>query len=159
MMFSAPGTAAHQTHAKNADTHPGQVVLNTIRKRRTKAKKAADDKLLAEELQVKEAAAHQGIQHLANIQAGIEQAQAAKAMQKPKAVRPRPVPAKKTSQPNNVAAAVQGRDQGHQVQGKREQGQLTSNIDEDNMSVDELQNVQVAKPNPSKNCSKMQLMR
>lgn len=149
-MSSAAGTTVCPTRAKNADTHPGQVILNTIRKRRTKAKKAANDKLLAEELQAKEAAVLQGIQRLADIQAGMEQAQAAKVMQKPKAVRPRPVPAKKTSQPNNVAAAVQGKDQGHQVQGKGEQGQLTFNIDEDDMSVDELKSIQVAKLKPSK---------
>jgi hypothetical protein len=41
--------------------------------------------------------------------------------------------------PNNVAAAVQ---EGHQVQGKEEQGQLTFNVDEDDMRVDELENVQ-----------------
>ncbi|KAG2364001.1 hypothetical protein BDR07DRAFT_1482978 [Suillus spraguei] len=127
-----------------------RVILNTIRKHCTKAKKAADDKLLTEELQAKEAAVLQGIQHLADIQAGMEQAQTAEAMQKPKAVTPRPVPAKKMPQLNNVAAAVQGTDQGHQVQGKGEQGQLTFNVDEDNMSVDKLKNPQVAKLRPSK---------
>ncbi|KAG1883444.1 hypothetical protein F4604DRAFT_1677762 [Suillus subluteus] len=141
-MPPAAGVTARRTRASNANAHPGHVVLNATRKRRTKAQKAADDKVLAEELKAKEAAALEGIQRLANIQAEMEQVQAAAAVKKPKAVRPRPRPvaAKKmvASQVNKVPAAAESGAE-DEVEGNERQGQLTSDSDKDDMSVDEPQ--------------------
>ncbi|KAG1849620.1 hypothetical protein C8R48DRAFT_677043 [Suillus tomentosus] len=146
-MSSAAGTAARRTRAKNADAHPGQVVLNATRKRRTKAEIAADNKRLKEDLKTKELAALQGIERLANIQAEMEQAQASEAVRKPKPVRPRPVAAKVTSssQPQ-PAAAVQGGGHGDQREGQEKQGQLTENIGEDDMNVEAFEGVSKLKP-------------
>ncbi|KAG2074322.1 hypothetical protein BDR04DRAFT_1115822 [Suillus decipiens] len=75
------------THPSNANVHPGQIIYNTGQKQHTKAEKAADDKHLHEELQEKEAAAIQGIECLAKIQATMEESQASMTNKKPKAVR------------------------------------------------------------------------
>ncbi|KAG1884475.1 hypothetical protein F4604DRAFT_1919683 [Suillus subluteus] len=147
-MPSATGVAARRTRASNANAHPGQVVLNATRKRRTKAQKAADDKALEEELKAKEAAALQGIQRLANMQAEMEQAQAAAAVKKPKAVRPhpRPVAAKKmrASQLNDVAAAAE--DGVEDQEGNERQSQLTSDINQDDVNIEELEVVVRQRP-------------
>ncbi|KAG2032083.1 hypothetical protein BDR03DRAFT_1015556 [Suillus americanus] len=79
------------THPSNINVHPGQIVHNAGQKWCTKAEKAADDKHLHEELTAKEAAAVQGIEHLAKIQATMEESQASMTNKKPKAVRPCPV--------------------------------------------------------------------
>ncbi|KAG2745186.1 hypothetical protein P692DRAFT_20706159, partial [Suillus brevipes Sb2] len=73
----------------NANMHPGQIVRDASRKQRTKAEKAADDKRLHEEQEEKAAAAVQGIERLAKIQASMEESQASMTNKKPKAVRPR----------------------------------------------------------------------
>jgi hypothetical protein len=99
-MSSAANISPRRTRAKNADTHPGHAVLQTTRrKRRTKDEIARDNQRIQEELEAKEAAALQGIQRLANIEAGMEQMKASVATRKPTAIRPstrpRPVPVKK----------------------------------------------------------------
>ncbi|KAG2149551.1 hypothetical protein BD769DRAFT_1381341 [Suillus cothurnatus] len=146
-MSSAAGTTARRTRAKNADAHPGQVVLNATRKRRTKAEIAADNKRLKEDLKTKELAALQGIERLANIQAEMEQAQASEVVRKPKPVRPHLVAAKVTSssQPQ-PAAAVQGGGHGDQREGQEKQDQLMENVGEDDMNVEAFEGVSKLKP-------------
>ncbi|KAG1796937.1 uncharacterized protein HD556DRAFT_1441115 [Suillus plorans] len=130
-MSLAAGTTAHRTCAKNADAHP-----------------AANNKCLKEDLKTKELAALQGIKRLANIQAEMEQAQASKAVRKPKPVTPRLVAAKKvtsSSQPQ-PAAAVQGGGHGDQREGQKKQGQSMEDIGEDDMNVEAFEGVSKLKP-------------
>src|SRR5258708_3977423 len=54
-------STTRRTRASNANAHPGHVVLNATWKRRTKAEIAADNKRIQEQLEVKEAAALEGI--------------------------------------------------------------------------------------------------
>jgi len=56
------------TRAKNAFTHPGDIVLQAQGKQCSKAKKAADDKLLRDTLSEKEQARREGITHLADME-------------------------------------------------------------------------------------------
>ncbi|KAG1734436.1 uncharacterized protein EDB91DRAFT_1084090 [Suillus paluster] len=83
------------TWAKNVNVHPGLSDINAKKKQCTKAEKAADDKHHHEELEAKEAAAIQGIECLAKIQANMKISQASAAAKKPRAVRPCPVAVKK----------------------------------------------------------------
>jgi hypothetical protein len=80
-----------QTRAKNAMTHPGQIILDAQQKRCTKAEKQADDDRLAAAREQKEADALAGLTRLAEMQGRMEAMQA-QAAEKPKAVKPRPVP-------------------------------------------------------------------
>lgn len=77
----------------------------------------------------------------------MEQAQASKAVRKPKPVRPRPVAAKvmSSSQPQ-LAAAVQGGGHGDQGEGQKKQGQLMEDIGEDDMNVEVFEGVSKLKP-------------
>ncbi|KAF9237765.1 hypothetical protein BU15DRAFT_75757 [Melanogaster broomeanus] len=84
-----------RTRAKNANTHPGDVIINTKQKRRTKAQKAADDARDQETLIEKEVAAVQGLERLAGIQMKMVADEAQAATTRPKGVRPRPRPIKK----------------------------------------------------------------
>ncbi|KAG2119692.1 uncharacterized protein F5147DRAFT_767161 [Suillus discolor] len=76
----------HHTRAKNATTHPGQIVLDAQRKRCTKAEKQADDDHLTAARAEKEADALAGLTRLAEMQVQIEATQA-QAADKPKAGR------------------------------------------------------------------------
>jgi hypothetical protein len=132
---------------KNADAHPGQVVLNATRKQHTKAEIAADKKCLKEDLKTKELAALQDIERLTNIQAEMEQAQASEVVRKPKPVRPHLVAAKvmSSSQPQ-PAATVQGGGHGDQREGQEKQGQLMENVGEDDMNIEAFEGVSKLKP-------------
>ncbi|OJA11451.1 hypothetical protein AZE42_12041, partial [Rhizopogon vesiculosus] len=141
-----------RTRASNANAHPGHVILNTTRKRRTKVEIAADNKRIQEQLEAKEADALEGIQRLANIQAEMEQTQSRKATKKPTAVRPRPIPVKKklASQMEDEVAVTSPdsrvADASDQVEGKFTQDKLTMDMDIDiSMSVDEVENVPKAR--------------
>ncbi|KAG1884619.1 hypothetical protein F4604DRAFT_1676738 [Suillus subluteus] len=83
--------APHRTCAKNATTHPGQIVLDTQPKQCTKAEKQADDDRLAAARMQKEADALAGLTRLAEMQVWMEATQT-QAAEKPKAVKLRPVP-------------------------------------------------------------------
>jgi len=80
-----------RTRAKNATTHPGQIILDAQQKRRTKAEKQADDDRLAAAREQKEADALAGLTRLAEMQGQMEAMQA-QAAEKPKAVKLWPVP-------------------------------------------------------------------
>ncbi|KAG1722880.1 uncharacterized protein EDB91DRAFT_1087982 [Suillus paluster] len=75
------------THAKNATTHPGQIVLDAQPKRQTRAEKTADDQHLQAAQDAKEALANE-----------MEEAQVQSMTKKPKAVRPRPCAIPKKTQ-------------------------------------------------------------
>ncbi|KAG2144038.1 hypothetical protein BD769DRAFT_1661450 [Suillus cothurnatus] len=81
----------HWTCAKNATTHPGQIILDAQQKQCTKAEKQVDDDRLAAAREQKEADALAGLTRLAEMQGWMEAMQA-QAAEKPKAVKPRPVP-------------------------------------------------------------------
>ncbi|KAF9236562.1 hypothetical protein BU15DRAFT_63916 [Melanogaster broomeanus] len=83
------------THAKNANTHPGDVIINTKQKRRTKAQKAADDACDQQILIEKEVATVQGLERLAGIQMKMVADEAQAATTRSKGVRPHPQPIKK----------------------------------------------------------------
>lgn len=119
------------TRPSNANMHPGQVVRNAGQKRRTKAEKAADDKRLREELEAKEAAAVQGIERLAKIQATMEESQASVTNKKPMAVRPRPCAIKKSvaASPKEAKPAL------NQAEDASGQEALTMEIDGDYRSI------------------------
>jgi len=76
------------TRAKNAFTHPGDIVLQAQGKRHSKAKKAADDKLLRDALSEKEQARREGITCLADMEMEMEAKQAV--VKKLAPVHPRP---------------------------------------------------------------------
>ncbi|KAG1728599.1 uncharacterized protein EDB91DRAFT_1086013 [Suillus paluster] len=99
-----------QTYAKNATTHPGQIVLDAQLKRRTRAEKTADDQHLQAAQDAKEALAVAGLNRLAALQNEMEEAQVQSMMKKPKAVRPRPLSKEDESAPekagNSSKAAV-----------------------------------------------------
>ncbi|KAI6094081.1 hypothetical protein EDD16DRAFT_1792215 [Pisolithus croceorrhizus] len=86
--MDANETSRPRTRAKNATTHPGDIVLQAQGKRRSKAEKAADDKLLKDSLAVKEKARKEGIARLAEMELELEAKQAATKKLAP--VRPRP---------------------------------------------------------------------
>jgi hypothetical protein len=119
------------TCPSNANVHPGQIVHNASQKRHTKAEKAADDKHLHEELQEKEAAAVQGIEHLAKIQATMEKSQVSMTNKKPKAVRLHAV-RKPVAASLKEAGPVLGESQGEDKLG---QEALTMEIDGDYRSI------------------------
>jgi hypothetical protein len=160
-MSSETNIPSRRTRAANAGAHPGQVVLNATRKRRTRAEIAADKKRIQEELEAKEATALEGIKRLANIQADMEETQSSVATRNPKGVRPRPVPVKKklASLPEGTSRAVDASDQ---VEGKfalRMMGnsQWIQDMDVDEvdilMDVEEIENV----PKPSQRVIKPSL--
>lgn len=135
-MSSTSNVPSRRTRPANASAHPGQVVLNATRKRRTKAEIAADKKRIQEELEIKEATALEGIQRLANIQADMEQTQSSIATRNPKGVRPRPVPVKKklASLPKGTGSVA---DVSDQVEGESAQddGELTMDVDVDEVNI------------------------
>jgi len=61
-----------RTRAKNAMTHPGQIILDAQQKWRTKAEKQADDDHLAAAREQKEADALAGLTRLAEMQGQME---------------------------------------------------------------------------------------
>ncbi|KAI6013682.1 hypothetical protein PISMIDRAFT_23852 [Pisolithus microcarpus 441] len=69
-------TSRPRTCAKNATTHPGDIVLLAQGKQRSKAEKAADDKQLKDTLAAKEQARMRGIAHLADMEMEMEAKQA-----------------------------------------------------------------------------------
>ncbi|KAF9231477.1 hypothetical protein BU15DRAFT_82339 [Melanogaster broomeanus] len=83
------------TCAKNANTHPGEVVIHAKQKRRTKAQKAVDHACDQKALIEKEAAAVQGLEQLIDIQVKMAADEAQAATTAPKGVRPHPWPIKK----------------------------------------------------------------
>ncbi|KAG1729228.1 uncharacterized protein EDB91DRAFT_1253147 [Suillus paluster] len=90
-----PQSTKRVTRAKNASTHPGQIVLDAQPKHRMKAAKAADDRHLQEAQEAKEAEAVAGLTWLAALEMDMEVAQTQAQMNKPKAVKPHPRPAGK----------------------------------------------------------------
>ncbi|KAF9243070.1 hypothetical protein BU15DRAFT_59949 [Melanogaster broomeanus] len=84
-----------RTRAKNANAHPGNIVIQAQQKQRTKAQKAADNAHDEEVLKEKEVAAAQGLERLAGIQMGMVANEAQAAAPRPKGVCPRPRPFKK----------------------------------------------------------------
>ncbi|KAG1738089.1 uncharacterized protein EDB91DRAFT_1082851 [Suillus paluster] len=83
--------ASRHTCAKNATTHPGQIILDTQPKQHTKAEKQADDDCLTAARAQKEADALAGLTRLAEMQVQMEATQT-QAAEKPKAVKLRPIP-------------------------------------------------------------------
>ncbi|KAJ8579483.1 hypothetical protein M405DRAFT_848206, partial [Rhizopogon salebrosus TDB-379] len=153
-MSSAANISPRRTRAKNADTHPGHAVLQTARrKRRTKDEIARDNQRIQEELEAKEAAALQGIQRLANIEAGMEQMKASVATRKPTAIRPstrpRPVPVKKKSPVASQEEIYLAEDRASRVD-DQDFEKLTMDLDivGDNMCVDE--EIKAARPKMQK---------
>ena len=69
-------TSRPHTQAKNATSHPGEIVLQAGGKRCSKAEKAANDKLLRDALVKKEGARKKGIAHLADMEVEMEVTQA-----------------------------------------------------------------------------------
>ncbi|KAG1888702.1 hypothetical protein F4604DRAFT_1915743 [Suillus subluteus] len=95
-----PSVKRLTTRAKNANTHPGQIVLDAQPKRRMKAVKEADDRRLQAAQELKEAEAVVELTQLAELQVDMEEAQAQALANKPKAVKPRPHPVSKKGQGN-----------------------------------------------------------
>jgi len=69
-------TSRPHTRAKNATTHPGDIVLQAQGKRRSKVEKAADDKLLRDAQVEEEQARKEGIARLADMEMEMEARQA-----------------------------------------------------------------------------------
>jgi hypothetical protein len=93
--MSSIQVSPRRTRAKNVNAHPGNIVIQTKQKRRTKAQKAADDAHDEEVLKEKEMAAAQGLERLAGIQMSMAADEAQAAAPRPKGVRPHPRPFKK----------------------------------------------------------------
>ena len=87
-MMDVNETSQPHTRAKNATTHPGDIVLQAQGKQCSKAKKAADDKLLRDALAEKEQARKKGIAHLAEMEMEMEAKQTV--VQKLTPLRPHP---------------------------------------------------------------------
>lgn len=91
----APPVSPRRTRTKNATQHPGHVLLEGKRKRRTQAQ-IQEDKQRAQEAQAaREATQQGGINRIASIEAAMEVEQATQATEKVKPVRPRARPVKK----------------------------------------------------------------
>ena len=69
-------TSRPHTRAKNATTHPGDIVLQAQGKRHSKAEKVADDKLLRDAQVEEEQARKEGIARLADMEMEMEARQA-----------------------------------------------------------------------------------
>ena len=96
-------TSRPRTRAKNATSHPGEIVLQARGKRRTKAEKAADDKLLRDALAEKEQARKEGIARLADMEVEMEAEQAV--VKKSVPVRPRSRVKSKNAGPTSMEVA------------------------------------------------------
>jgi len=81
-----------RTRPQNASKHPGLPVLEAQIQRRTKAKKAEDDRIFQEAQEAREKAAAQGLQLLATMEAEMEEVEAKCLERMPKPVKPRPRP-------------------------------------------------------------------
>ncbi|KAG0698497.1 hypothetical protein DFH29DRAFT_1002806 [Suillus ampliporus] len=91
------------TRTKNATQHPGQVLLEGQRKRRTNAQIEEDKRRAREKQAVQDAVAQQGISRIASIEAAMEVEQAVQAM-KVKPVKPKPKPVKKKQSAKGAAS-------------------------------------------------------
>ena len=96
-------TSRPRTWAKNATSHPGEIVLQAGGKRRTKAEKAADDKLLRDALAEKEQARKEGIARLADMEVEMEAEQAV--VKKSVPVHPRSQVKSKNAGPTSMEVA------------------------------------------------------
>lgn len=96
----APPVKHLTTRAKNATTHPGQIVLDAQPKHRMKAVKEVDDRRLQAAQELKEAEAVVRLTRLVELQVDMEEAQAQVLASKPRAVKPRPYPVSKKGQGN-----------------------------------------------------------
>lgn len=92
------------TRAKNATSHPGDIVLQAQGKRRSKAEKAADDKLLKDALAEKEQARNKGIARLAEMEMEMEMEANQAVAKKLTPVRPRPRVKSKKGGPTSMEA-------------------------------------------------------
>lgn len=68
MADTNPSTGRRATRATNADQHPGQVQVDQIRKRRTKAEMARDNALKEEKKVQKKRQQAKGIAHIAELE-------------------------------------------------------------------------------------------
>jgi hypothetical protein len=92
-----------RTRNKNATQHPGQVVLDTQVKRRTKAQVAADNQRSQDAQEAEKAAVKLGVSRIASMEVSMEAMQEVQATKKAKAVKPRPVMKK----PRNTAGVAE----------------------------------------------------
>ncbi|KAG2116182.1 hypothetical protein DEU56DRAFT_919302, partial [Suillus clintonianus] len=139
------------TRPKNATQHPGDVVKQATRKRRTAKQIAADNERAREAQEAQELAAKNGIDRVGAIEASMEIEQAA-AVAKVTPVKPRPRPAKKQQcatkdAPSNSHSAL-GIDTSVQSKDERTLQGLT----DDDMDVggDYGDEVEMAEPKPKK---------
>ncbi|KAG1870862.1 hypothetical protein F4604DRAFT_1926419 [Suillus subluteus] len=100
-----PPASPRRTCPKNATQHPGLVLLEGQKKRRTKAQIAQDKERALEAQAIKEAAVQHGVNQLAGIEASMEVQQATEAANRAKPVKPRARPVKKKE---NVKESMQG---------------------------------------------------
>ncbi|KAG2124119.1 hypothetical protein BD769DRAFT_1388924 [Suillus cothurnatus] len=91
----APPVSPRHTRPANATRHPGLVVLEGQRKRRTKAQVAEDKGRALEAQATKEAALQRGIDRIAGIKAAMQVEQVAQVTGRVKPVKPRARPVKK----------------------------------------------------------------
>lgn len=91
----APPVSPRRTRPANATRHPGLVVLEGQRKRRTKAQVAEDKGRALEAQATKEAALQRGIDRIAGIEAAMQVEQVAQVTGRVKPVKPRARPVKK----------------------------------------------------------------
>ncbi|KAF8416782.1 hypothetical protein L210DRAFT_792273, partial [Boletus edulis BED1] len=77
-----------QTRAQNANKHPGQIVLDSQPKRRSKAQKAMDDQALKDAQVAREQAEMEAISRIADVEMRAEEEHTTTVNRPP--VRPRP---------------------------------------------------------------------
>ncbi|KAG2128045.1 uncharacterized protein EDB93DRAFT_1332544 [Suillus bovinus] len=82
--------APRRTRPSTATARPAKVLLDTKIKRRSPAQKAADDLVIKEAREAKEAAHQKGVERIAALQAEMEKAQKELIMKKATPVRPKP---------------------------------------------------------------------
>ncbi|KAG1748367.1 uncharacterized protein EDB91DRAFT_1245077 [Suillus paluster] len=114
----APPTSPHHTHPKNATQHPGLVLLEGQKKRRTKAQIAQDKEHALEAQAIKEATVQCGVNWLAGIEAAMEVQQATEAANRAKPVKPwaRPVKKKESVKESMQGATSELTSENHPVQ-------------------------------------------
>lgn len=90
-----------RTRPQNAEKHPGLPDLPG-RQRRSRAQIAEDNRILQETRETQERVALEGLQRLAAMQAGMEEAEEQSLAKRPKGVKPHARPVKKRVAPVNV---------------------------------------------------------
>jgi len=99
-------TSPRRTRAKNADQHPGHILLDLQPKRRTKAQMKVDKQHTQEVQEAQEAAVQRGVSRLASMEAAMEAAQEVQATKKARPVKPRAHITKKLQDANSTGAGT-----------------------------------------------------